>query len=115
MPDLHVRKQSQSFGNSLVINDGTPIKSCVRTLQPFLQRMSYMVVNVLLLLTDSPDNKEKKSFSLEEKSKTSKNRVHYMKFTKGKSRHSLGEVCLLALGFLRHCDPCPVLQHGLLA
>ncbi|XP_058406391.1 PIN2/TERF1-interacting telomerase inhibitor 1 isoform X2 [Diceros bicornis minor] len=31
---------------------------------------------------DSSDNKEKKSFSLEEKSKISKNRVHYMKFTK---------------------------------
>lgn len=80
-----------------------------------MQRMSYMVVNVCLLFTDSPDNKEKKSFSLEEKSKTSKNRVHYMKFTKGKSRHSLREVCMLALGFLRHCDSCPVLQHGLLA
>lgn len=80
-----------------------------------MQRMSYMVVNVCLLVTDTPDNKEKKSFSLEEKSKTSKSRVHYMKFTKGKSRHSLGEVCMLALGFLRHCDSCPVLQHGLLA
>ncbi|XP_053072662.1 PIN2/TERF1-interacting telomerase inhibitor 1 isoform X2 [Acinonyx jubatus] len=31
---------------------------------------------------DSSDNKEKKTFSLEEKSKISKNRVHYMKFTK---------------------------------
>ncbi|XP_040204024.1 PIN2/TERF1-interacting telomerase inhibitor 1 [Rana temporaria] len=34
--------------------------------------------------SDSPANDSKKSFSLEEKSKTSKKRVHYMKFAKGK-------------------------------
>ncbi|XP_077886917.1 PIN2/TERF1-interacting telomerase inhibitor 1 isoform X9 [Ictidomys tridecemlineatus] len=37
-------------------------------------------------IADSSDNKEKKSFNLEEKSKISKNRVHYMKFAKGWSQ-----------------------------
>ena len=37
---------------------------------------------------DSPDNKEKESFSLEDKSKISKNRLHCMKFIKGKALSS---------------------------
>ncbi|KAK2513547.1 hypothetical protein Q9966_016093 [Columba livia] len=34
--------------------------------------------------TEPPANNQKKTFSLEEKSKSSKKRVHYMKFAKGK-------------------------------
>ena len=36
-----------------------------------------------LLLSVEASSEEKKGFSLEEKSKTSKKRVHYTKFTKG--------------------------------
>lgn len=79
-----------------------------------MKRMNYTVFNIFLLFKDSSDNKEKKSFSLEEKSKISKNRVHYMKFTKGESCHSLVEACMLALGFLRHRDSCPALSTGCL-
>ncbi|XP_069872887.1 PIN2/TERF1-interacting telomerase inhibitor 1 isoform X2 [Dipodomys merriami] len=53
---------------------------------------------------DSSDHKEKKSFSLEEKSKISKNRVHYMKFTKEKARMVLG---IMASGDLLQNDRLP--------
>lgn len=47
-------------------------------------------------VTDALGPKEKKSFGLEQKSKVSRSRVHYMKFTKGTAvlrfplRHLLG-------------------------
>lgn len=76
--------------------------------------MSYMMFNVFLLFQDSSDNKEKKSFSLEEKSRISKNRVHYMKFTKGKSKCPLVREYMVALGLLRHWASCSALQLRLL-
>ncbi|KFV50753.1 PIN2/TERF1-interacting telomerase inhibitor 1, partial [Gavia stellata] len=41
--------------------------------------------------TDSSVNNQKKTFSLEEKSKSSRKRVHYMKFAKGKDLSSRSE------------------------
>lgn len=46
--------------------------------------MSLIGLGPVWFFLESSVNNQKKTFSLEEKSKSSKKRVHYMKFAKGK-------------------------------